>query len=102
MIDLAIGKTCFFNPFILNVLFLYPQKTSENGKIWCFQGQRKGALGTNGLKKIDSHVFQKYFHIKLHNRKSENLYLLNILIAFMLKILRFYSLKIDCFNCFLT
>ena len=38
-----------------NALFLYPLKTSENLKVFCFQRQRKGALGTNGL------INQKFF-----------------------------------------
>ena len=34
-----ISSTNLFNPFIPNALFLYPLKTSENGKVfWCFQG----------------------------------------------------------------
>ena len=42
------------NPFIPKTTFLYPFKTSENRKVfWCFQGQRKGALGTNGLSTLE-------------------------------------------------
>ena len=38
------------NPFVPNVPFLHPLKTSENlTGFWFFKEYRKGALGTNGL-----------------------------------------------------
>ena len=39
-----------FNPFVPNIHSLYNLKTSENHKVfWLFRGQRKCALGKNGL-----------------------------------------------------
>ena len=36
----------FIIPFVPNAPFLYPPKTSENGKIfWCFQGVEKECIG---------------------------------------------------------
>ena len=47
------------NPFVSNVAFLYPLKTSENPKLfWCFQGvEKRGHLWTNRLKlcSLDQH-----------------------------------------------
>ena len=42
------------NPFVSNAPFLYPLKTSGNRKDFSdvFRGQRKSALGTNGLSKV--------------------------------------------------
>ena len=41
---------CVSNPFVPNVPFIYPLKTSENLTIfWCFQGVGKGCIGTIGL-----------------------------------------------------
>ena len=37
--------------------FFTPLKTSENRKV--FRGQRKGALGTNGLKKTKIRIHEK-------------------------------------------
>ena len=38
------------NPFVPSAPFLYPLKTSETVRFSdVFRGQRKGALGTNGL-----------------------------------------------------
>ena len=47
-------KLGYFNQFVPSAPFLYPLKTSENFTVfWCFQGvERKGALGTNGLKNV--------------------------------------------------
>ena len=40
--------TLVCNPFVPNAPFLYPLKASENPTVFlCFQGKRKGALGTN-------------------------------------------------------
>ena len=37
--------TTWLNPFVSNVPFLYPLKTTENRKIfWCFQLVRKGCI----------------------------------------------------------
>ena len=41
-------KNIHFNPFVFNAPFLYPLKNLT--VFWCFQGERKGALGTNALK----------------------------------------------------
>ena len=42
-----------FNPFVPNVPFLYPVKTSENLMVFgCFQGVEKGCIG-NELVKTD-------------------------------------------------
>ena len=42
------------NPFASNSAFIYPLKKSENLmlKSDVFRGQRKGALGTNGLVEL--------------------------------------------------
>ena len=45
---LAIGMCVHypFNPFVPNAPFLYPMKTSENGKVFrCLQGLEKGQTG---------------------------------------------------------
>ena len=40
------------NLFVSNTPFLYPLKTSEDLMVfWCFQGEEKGCIGTNGLSK---------------------------------------------------
>ena len=45
-------------PFVPNVLFLYPLKTSENLKVfWCFQGVEKGCIGNEQVK---IHFFQNW------------------------------------------
>ena len=39
------------NPFVPNTLFIYPLKTSENGKVfWCFQEVEKGCIGNEWIK----------------------------------------------------
>ena len=39
------------NPFSPNAPFLYPQKASENGKVfWCFQGIKKGCTENKWVK----------------------------------------------------
>ena len=43
------SKFICLNQFIPNAPFLYPLKTSENLTVFCFTGQRKGALETKGL-----------------------------------------------------
>ena len=44
------------NLFVSNTPFLYPLKTSEDLMVfWCFQGEEKGCIGTNGLSK--GHAF---------------------------------------------
>ena len=47
-------KLGYFNQFVPSAPFLYPLNISENLTVfWCFQGvERKGALGTNGLKNV--------------------------------------------------
>ena len=43
-------ETCYLTHFFPNAPVLYPLKTSENLMVfWCFQGYRKGTLGTKGL-----------------------------------------------------
>ena len=40
------------NPFVTNVLFLYPLKISENRKVFgCFQGVQKGWIGYKWVKR---------------------------------------------------
>ena len=55
---------CFFNPFVLNAPFLCPpckrKKTSRFSDV--YSGQRKGALGTNGLT--------KYFRFSYYFKES--------------------------------
>ena len=39
----------YVKAFVPNAPFLHPLKTSENLTVfWYFQGEKKGALGTNG------------------------------------------------------
>ena len=42
-----------FNPFVPNAPFLYPMKTSENRKVFCFHGDRERVhwkrMGKNGI-----------------------------------------------------
>ena len=38
------------NPFVFNVPFLYPLKTSENLVFSCFQGVEKRCIGNKGVK----------------------------------------------------
>ena len=48
----------FVNPFVPNAPFLYPLKTSENRKFsYIFRRWKKGALGTNGLLKLQTYMF---------------------------------------------
>ena len=49
--NLLHGTNGVFNPFVPNLPFLYPLKTSENLTVsWCVQDvERKVALGANGL-----------------------------------------------------
>ena len=54
------------NPFVPNAPFLYRLKTSENRKVFCFQGVEKGCIGTNGLKGAQVDL-QKAFK---HKRQS--------------------------------
>ena len=46
-----------FNPFVPNAPFLYLLKTSENHKVFCFQGVDKGCIGnewvTRALEKSE-------------------------------------------------
>ena len=49
-----------FNPFVPNMPFFYPLKTSENLTVfYVFRGQRKGALETNGLSNKFNQIFCK-------------------------------------------
>ena len=41
-----------FNPFIPNTIFLYLLKTSENLKVFCFQGVEKGCIGNKWVKSL--------------------------------------------------
>ena len=44
MFDSVLNKCLpgYFNSFVRQAPFLYPLKTSENGKVfWCFQGGRE-------------------------------------------------------------
>ena len=51
-------RELIINPLVLNTLFLYPLKTSENRRVFLktsenlilLGGQKKGAMGTNELK----------------------------------------------------
>ena len=46
----CIVSQTYVRTFVFNAPFFYPLKTSENRKVFrFFKGQRKGALGTNGL-----------------------------------------------------
>ena len=38
------------NPFVVNAPFLYPLKTSENRKVFCFQRVEKGFIGNEWVK----------------------------------------------------
>ena len=51
-LNLRGNSSALINPLVPNAPFLYPLKTSEN---------LKGALGTNGLKSINNHIFE---HLK--------------------------------------
>ena len=47
----------FVNPFVVNIPSLYPLKTSDNFTVfWCFQGERREALGKKGLIFEASHI----------------------------------------------
>ena len=51
-------RELIINPLVLNTLFLYPLKASENRRVFLktsenlilLGGQKKGAMGTNELK----------------------------------------------------
>ena len=69
------------NPFIPNVPFPYPLKTSENRKVfWCLQGVDKGCIGTNGLiftqpkcvRRTLSCIYDVFFFAKIPKLLSEN------------------------------
>ena len=48
------------NPFVPNVPFFYPRKTSQTSRFSdFFKGKKKGALGTNGLISATAHVLSK-------------------------------------------
>ena len=40
----------YVNPFVPNAHFLYPLKTSENCKIFCFHEVEKGCIGNEWVK----------------------------------------------------
>ena len=67
-----------FNPFIPNVPFFYPLKTSENRKVfWCFQGIQKGCIGNEcvWVKLVSKHVFVDLIlqsWPRIHGYYSEN------------------------------
>ena len=48
------------NPFVPNAPFLYPLKTSENGKaFWCFQEIEKGCTGNKWVSNTSISLFKK-------------------------------------------
>ena len=62
----------YLNPFVPNVPFLYPLKTSNNFTVfWCFQGVEKGC---NGNKWVNKQItfFCRFCHLAnlLHTRKE--------------------------------
>ena len=88
-----------FIPFVANVTFLHPLKTSENRKVfWWFQGYRNVALGkigyvpwarlpwrTSAATKVDLELF---FSNNLHSAKNWNGMFLEAVIATLLLKLR--------------
>ena len=83
------------NPFVPKAPFLYPLKTSKNLRFSdVFRGQRKGALGTNGLKeegacfklrhysheilKISRFFFQINYHYDIQSHIFQNYQLFSI------------------------
>ena len=61
-------KKFIFNIFVSSAPFLYLLKTSENHRVfWCFQGERKDAMGTNGLKIYLANIYKTIFLLKSGN-----------------------------------
>ena len=46
-----------FNPFVPSAPFLYPLKTSENRKVFCFLGAKEGCIGNKWLNKTSQIQF---------------------------------------------
>ena len=55
------------NSFVPNTAFLYPLKTSENHKVFCFQEVEKGCTGNKWVKVLCIlHILMLIIHISVN------------------------------------